>query len=299
MWCDASARGRGRSIKKGLKLLLALPLLSSAVVMACAQLITPGITPVPGSNPDIEATVRAAVAATVSAVSGTPIPTDTPNPPAPNPQATNSQSNGDVRVRATVAALLATPPVPSLSTSSATPVSPEPTPAPTLAPLPTATLAQVPTPTQALPTPLPAPTTTPQVATPPAPAATVQPAPTVTLDGGCQPVPDGTLVTAWVDEGQVASSQAANGRYTLFVEQPEGASFSGKAVSFKINNINASESAIWAQGGGDELNLTATASPAPESSIPSAAPGPWRYRGGLLAQPLPPHIFLGAATICG
>ena len=294
MWCDASAAGRDRSIKRPLLLLLALPLLSSVLAMACTQPITPGPTPVPRSNPDIDATVSAAVAATLSAASGTPIPTATPDTQALGPQVTEA-----ARVQATVTALLATPPVPVLSASSVTPNSPLPTPLPSSAPLPTATLMPTRAPALALPKPLPAPTATPQVVTPPTPTATVQPTPTVTRDGGCQIAPNGTLVTAWIDGGVFASAQVANGSYNLFVEQPEGESFSGKTVTFKIGDIDANESAIWAQGGGDELNLTAAAGSVPVASIPSASPGPQHHRGGLLAQPLPPHIFLGTVTICG
>ena len=294
MWCDASARRRDLSVKRRLLLLLALPLLTSVLAMACTQLITPDPTPVPGSNPDIDATVSAAVAATVSAALGTQFPTATPTPQAPGPQVTEA-----ARVQATVTALLATPPVPALSASSATPMPSDPTPAPTALPtlalLPTATL----TPPRTAAAPLPAPTATPQVVTPPTPTATVQPTPTVTLDGGCQVAPNGTLVTAWIDGGQFASAQVANGRYNLFVEQPEGESFSGKTVTFKIGDIVANELAIWAQGGGDELDLTATTGSVPVASIPSASPGPQHHRGGPLAQPLPPHIFLGTVTLCG
>ena len=295
MWCDASARGRDRSAKRRLLRLLALHLLSSVLAVACTQIITPGITPVPGSNPDFEATVSTAVAATVSAVSGTPTLTATSAPQAPDPQVTDA-----ARIQATLTALLATPPVLAPTASSATPNSPAPTALPTLAPLPTATLTTPRTlAAPLLPTSLPAATAIAQAVTPPTPTATVQPTPTVTLDGGCQPAPDGTTVTAWIDGDQVASAQVVSGSYTLFVEQPVGGSFSGKTVTFKIGDIDANESAIWAQGGGDELNLTATLGSVPLASVPSASPGPHHYRGGPLAQPLPPHIFLGTVTLCG
>lgn len=293
MLCDVSTRVKDPSIKRGLLRLLAIPLLISVLVMACTQINTPGPTLAPGSNPDIEATVRAAVAATVSAASGIPVPTATPDS-----QATSHQLTEAARVEATVTALLATPPVPALSASAATPMPSAQTPAPTLSPLSTPTPAptQIPAP---LPTPLPAPTATPQVVTPPTPTPTVQPTPAVTLDSGCQLAPDGTLVTAWIDGAQVASAQVANGSYTLFVERPEGGLFSGKTVNFKIGDIDANESAIWAQGGGDELDLTATTGLVPVTSTPSASFGLQHYRGGLLAQPLPPHIFLGIVTLCG
>ena len=281
-------------MKRRLLPLLVLPVLFSALAVACTELITPGLTPAPGSNPNIEATVRAAVAATLSAVSGTMIPTATPDPKTSGTQLTEA-----ARVQATLAALLATPPVSTLGVSSATPIPPAPTPTPTLAPLPTATTAPTQVPAQSLPTPLPTATVVPQVVTPPTPTATLQLTPTVTFDGGCQLAPDGTLVTAWIDGAQVASSQVGNGSYTLFVEQPEGGSFFGKMVSFKISDIDANEKAIWTQGGGDELNLTANTGSAPVSSLPPASPGARHHRGGLLAQLLPPHIFLGAVSFCG
>ena len=68
---------------------------------------------------------------------------------------------------------------------------------------------------------------------------------------------DGAAVTAWVDGEQVAATHAAGGEYTLLVDQ-EDSSFSGKTVSFKISGANASETATWAQGEADLLDLVAT-----------------------------------------
>jgi hypothetical protein len=78
---------------------------------------------------------------------------------------------------------------------------------------------------------------------------------TVTLDGAI--AADGAAVTAWVAGAQVASTTASGGEYNLLVDQNED-SFAGETVSFKVSGANAAESATWAQGGGDVLNLVAT-----------------------------------------
>ena len=107
------------------------------------------------------------------------------------------------------------------------------------------------------------------------------------------------MVTAFIDAGLVASVAVENGGFVLFVEQPEGASFAGKIVSFKIDGLDASETGVWAAGGGDQLALTVTI-----QQLPNPTPGPAAlmprssYLAGLLAQRLPPHVFLGMASIC-
>lgn len=282
--------------------LLVLPMLFSVLAMGCGQANTLGITPVPRSKPNIEATVQAAVAATISATSGTRIPTADPKPLIPSSQMPSSQITDADRVQATLTALLATPPVSALGASSVTPIPPESTPRPTSTPLPTVIWAPTRVPTQALPTLLPAPTAIRQVVTPPTPTTAVQPTPTVPLERtwerNCQLALDGMPVTAWIDGAQVASGQVADGSYFLIVKHPEGGAFAGRTVTFKIGEFAAEESATWIQGGGDELDLTANSGPGPASSITPASPSTQQRLGGLLAQPLPPHIFLGTASLC-
>jgi len=90
--------------------------------------------------------------------------------------------------------------------------------------------------------------------------ASAQPAPphqfvgTATLNGA--PAPDGTTVTAWVEGKQVASATVSGGKYTMSVDQGNQ-SFAGKQVSFKVGGNDAAQTAIWAFGGGDVVDLTA------------------------------------------
>ena len=268
--------------------LLMLPLL---ILAACGQTATPGNTPDPASNPDIEATIRAAVAATVSAASVGP--TETPEPPTVISQATGSQSSEEARVQATIAALLATPASPSVS---APPVTPTPTPSPTATAVPTAIWAPTRIPDQ----PQPTPTTAPPSSTATIlPTAILAPTPTATPDAPCQLAPDGVPVTAWIDGSRVALRHVTKGDYSLFIEQREGSIFAGKTATFQIGSDIANESAIWTQGGGDELDLTANTDSASISSIPSDTSRGTKARGSLLAQPLPPHFFLGTVSLCG
>jgi len=81
----------------------------------------------------------------------------------------------------------------------------------------------------------------------------------VTLDGAT--AADGAAVTAWIDGEQVAATTVSGGDYSLLVEAEQGAQ-----VSFKVSGANATETAAWAQGGGDVLNLTGVTGSAGSSS---------------------------------
>ena len=81
---------------------------------------------------------------------------------------------------------------------------------------------------------------------------------TALLDG--ESVPDGTTVTAWVDDAEVASTTVGGGSYTLVVDQGD-LSFAGKTIAFRVDGNDAGQTATWTQGGGDQLTLTATTGP--------------------------------------
>ena len=131
--------------------------------------------------------------------------------------------------------------------------------------------------------------------------ASLQPPPT-SMPVGCSHVADRTVVTAWIDQAQVAVDLAEDGRFLLLIEQSDGDSFAGKRVTFMLGLLVAEESGIWETGGGDELNLTAT-----PLRLPSPTPAPVAFplrpdsaaEASVLAQRLPPHVFLGTAMICG
>jgi hypothetical protein len=96
-----------------------------------------------------------------------------------------------------------------------------------------------------------------------------------TATEGDAPVPDGTVVTAWVDGAQTSSATVSEGRYMLLVVAPEDVQYSGKTVSFKIGDAEANETATWEQGGADELDLTSSTvqPPQPDSETGAGQPG--------------------------
>ena len=70
---------------------------------------------------------------------------------------------------------------------------------------------------------------------------------------------DGTAVSAWIDGDQVGATNVAGGSYTLIIDQGDS-SFGGETVTFRVGSATADQTGTWAQGGGDELNLTASSS---------------------------------------
>ena len=86
---------------------------------------------------------------------------------------------------------------------------------------------------------------------------------TVTLDDAA--AADNTAVTAWVDGVVVASTLVSDGKYFLQVGSEVG--FDGKTVQFKVGAAVADlkDPVSWEEGGGDELNLTASSSGATTS----------------------------------
>ena len=78
----------------------------------------------------------------------------------------------------------------------------------------------------------------------------------------------GTLVSAYINgEAQGSTTVRADGGYTLMVTQGVGTS-----ITFRIGAVDATETAIWQQGGATVLNLNAgsgvTVLPTPISSVP-------------------------------
>ena len=93
-----------------------------------------------------------------------------------------------------------------------------------------------------------------------------------TAAGSNGPAQDGTTISALIDDQPVGSVVVANGSYpVLLVEQPVGASYAGKEVTFTIGGLAAAETAPWVQGELTELNLTLA--PAPEPT-PTPTPQP-------------------------
>jgi len=215
------------------------------------------------------------VAATVQAIAAE---TQTASPPyagGPDIEATIV-----ARVQATVRALLNATPIPS------------------------------PTPTQAAHTPTPEPTSfTTQIggsfntAQPPTVTPRPQTSPTATLSPtaspgpavGCNVAGEGLKVSAWINGTLVASTLVQSGRYLLLVEQSTGDSFTGQTITFTVGNSTADQMVTWKEGEGTELDLTAPGSG--HSRLVPTGFGLVSSKGGLLAQPLPPHAILGSVFV--
>ena len=89
--------------------------------------------------------------------------------------------------------------------------------------------------------------------------------------------------------------------------QPQGKSFSGKAVEFRIGSLTAAETSDWEHGGVTLVSLTASGAlnrvPTGRPALTAIAPLLPARTLGLLARPLmqpaPPQIFVGTATVNG
>ena len=167
-----------------------------------------------------------------------------------------------------------------------------------------------PTPTQAAPTPTPqptsfttqiggsfntaqAPTVTPQPQTP----LTATPSPTESpgQSVGCNVAGEGLKISAWINGTLVASTLVQSGRYSLLVEQSTGDSFTGQTITFTVGNSTAEQVAIWKWGGTEMLDLTAQGGE--QSRLVPTGFDLVSSKGGLLAQPLPPHAIQGSVFI--
>ena len=75
------------------------------------------------------------------------------------------------------------------------------------------------------------------------------------VDGN--PPSDGTTITAWIDGHEVAKSRLKGGNYTLFVEQPQGRSYAGRTVTYRVGEVQTGERRDWQRGGSTVVNLNA------------------------------------------
>ena len=80
---------------------------------------------------------------------------------------------------------------------------------------------------------------------------------TAAIDG--EIAPDGTVITAWVEDFNepVGEGVVSAGSYFLRVFQYGSRGFGSKTITFKIGSLIANETAKWESLAGDELNLTA------------------------------------------
>ena len=175
---------------------------------------------------------------------------------------------------------------------------PTDTPAPTDTPVPT----EVPAPTDApTPTDTPVPTNTPLPANTPMPTATPEPTATPTPEPTPTPMPTNT------PEPTATPPPSFDGVFVMTVAKPQGKSFSGKQVEFRIGDLAAVESVEWQVGTVTLLDLTASGrlgllpfSPMVQADDrPSPATRPAGLLARPLAQPAPPHIIVGTAAVNG
>src|SRR4030042_7657 len=68
-------------------------------------------------------------------------------------------------------------------------------------------------------------------------------------------VADGTVITATVDGTEYTATTTASS-YAVTIAQPEGKSYEGLTVTFKIGANSASQTATWTTGGNVAVNLT-------------------------------------------
>ena len=180
-----------------------------------------------------------------------PIPTAAPEPPPQRLDIQRQETPGQTTGKeATEPAPTPTPvPTPTFTPRPTPTNTPEPTPAPTTEP--TATPEPTPTPTPE-PTSTPAPQPLPERQTTIAPHVFVG-----TATGGGTSVPDGTVITAWVEEFSepVGEGVAAGGSYSLKVFQFGTTSFSGRTITFKIGEFTANEAGTWQTFGADVVGL--------------------------------------------
>ena len=129
----------------------------------------------------------------------------------------------------------------------------------------------------------------------PAQSLTPSPTPRPTRLAPCAAAADGVEVSAWINGQLAATTRVEFGSYTLLIEQPSGASFSGQTITFKVGSSDAKQTVRWTQGGATELVLSA-----PGIGLSRIAPGgvgPSSLAGGLTAQPLLPHVILGTVFV--
>ncbi len=234
------------------------------LAIACSSTDTPRIT-----NPTaLEATVQALASennATTPPNSGIDV---------------DIESTITYRVQGTVQALFNATPIPSPTPTIGTPQTTS-TPEPTSFTIQTGgsfNTAPAPTPTRISPVP------TTQVTTP-----------ALTRPLVCVSASDGVRVSAWINGNQVASTSVDSGLYTLLVEQPTDEIFFDETITFTLGNSEALQTITWKQGAASKLDLTAQL-----DGISRFAPNQIReisLSGGLLAQPLPPHVILGTARV--
>jgi len=166
------------------------------------------------------------------------------------------------------------------------PVNPTPTSTPTPAPTPTPTLTPTPVPTYYYP---PTPTLTPTPMPPPTPDNVSGPPcrfhGTVTLNGAN--VADGTVVMALIwAYGYTTTTTTVDGAstYSITIPKPQGSSYEGQTVTFRVGGNTAVQTSNWTAGGNVLVNLTASGSVPTPIPTPTQTPTPTPSSPGISTQ---------------
>jgi len=106
----------------------------------------------------------------------------------------------------------------------------------------------------------------------------------VTVNGA--PAPDGTVVSAFIDGSQVATTTTSGGIYgtapasAFYVPDTDPASRAGKTISFFVNGINTGTTFVFTALEANSLNFTVTISSPPSSGGSSSGGGGGGGGGG-------------------
>jgi hypothetical protein len=72
-----------------------------------------------------------------------------------------------------------------------------------------------------------------------------------------EPPPDGTIITAWIDGRAVARKRSKGGRFTVKIEQPQGQSYAGRTVTFRVGQVQTGLRRNWRPGGNSDIQVHA------------------------------------------
>ena len=75
------------------------------------------------------------------------------------------------------------------------------------------------------------------------------------VDSG--PPPDGTTITAWIEGRVVARSRSKGGEFTVKIEQPQGRSYAGSTVTFRVGEVQTGLRRDWIPGGNSSVEVHA------------------------------------------
>ncbi len=73
-----------------------------------------------------------------------------------------------------------------------------------------------------------------------------------TVIAGGNSLPDGTIISAWIDGEKVAETETENSEYSLFIHSD----YTGETVTFKVGKFEAEQTGTWTRGETVVVNLS-------------------------------------------